>query len=217
MSHFFPWVLRRWILNNFYKYEIHKNAHIGFAYIYPKHLVMKEGAQISHFNIAINLDEIVLQKNVLIDRSNWITGFPTRTISKFFQGEKERHSQLFIDQDSVVTKHHHFDCTNLIRIGRFVTIAGCNLQLLTHSVNVYTNKQESKSINIGDYCFISTKVIILGGTGLPAQSVLAAGAVLNKDFKNDNSFGLYVGIPAIRKKNICPETKYFSRHKRDVF
>ncbi len=212
-----PWALRRWLLVKVYHYEIASKSHIGFAYIYPKHLIMKDGAAIKHFNVAINLDEVILEKNALIDRSNWITGFPTNTNSKFFEEEENRRSALILGENSVITKKHHFDCTNVIQIGKYVTIAGYNSQFLTHSVNVYTNRQASKSIQIGDYCFISTRVVILGGTYLPSKSILAAGAVLNKGFEYDNPNGLYAGIPATRKKKIESDAKYFIRTERDVF
>ena len=214
---FLPWNIRRYILNKIYKYQIGKGCHIGLAYIYPKTLIMEDGSIIKHFNIAINLDSIILKKNALIDRSNWITGFPTETNSAFFKGEKERKSQLLMGENSVITKKHHFDCTNEIKIGNFATIAGYNSQFLTHSINPYSNRQESKPIQISDYSFISTNVIVLGGSYLPPKSILGAGAVLNKNYAHNADHGLYVGVPAYRKKEIDKDALYFKRKKRDVF
>lgn len=214
---FFPWRLRRLILIHLYHYKIAKSAYIGIAYIYPRHLIMEDGAIIKHFNIAINLDEIILKQNALIDRSNWITGYPTGTKSKFFEDERERHSILILGEHSVITKKHYLDCTNVVNIGKYVTVAGYSSQFLTHSVNIYSNRQGSKPISIGDYCFISTRTIILGGTSLPNKSVLGAGAVLNRDYSNDSPFGLYVGVPAFRKTDIDSKALYFQRKIRDVF
>lgn len=211
-----PWQLRRIILIHCYHYKIAKTAHIGIAYIYPKHLRMDDKATIKNFNIAINLDTIILEKNSLIDRNNWITGFPIGTNSPFFQQEKNRISSLILQENSVITKKHHFDCTNTISIGKYTTIAGYNSQFLTHSVNIYTNKQESKPIHIGNYSFISTNVTVLGGSNIPNYSVVGAGAVLNKDYSTDAPFGLYTGIPALRKKEINKKALYFYRKQRDV-
>lgn len=216
ISLFLPWVIRRFLLVHYFKYDIASDARIGFAYVFPKHLVMKSGSVIKHFNVAINLDEIILERNALIDRSNWITGFPTGTDSPFFKAEVERKSLLCLGANSVITKKHHFDCTNKIEIGQYVTIAGYNSQFLTHSVNVYTNHQGSKPISIGDYCFVSTRVTILGGASLPSKSVLGAGALLNNDYKSDAELGLYTGVPAKRKKNIIESALYFCRVERDV-
>ena len=213
---FLPWKLKRIVLQHVFGYKISPSAHIGFAYVYPKHLRMESGAVIKHLNVVINLDDVIMEENALIDRSNWITGYPTGTDSDFFKSEQDRKSQLVLGANSVITKNHHFDCTNQITIGKFVTIAGYSSQFLTHSVNLYTNSQGSRQITIGDYCFISTRVIILGGTSLPQKSVLAAGAVLNKSFCDDEPYGLYAGVPAKRQKDIDKTAKYFYRTNRDV-
>ena len=204
-----PWPLKKKILRTFYKYQIHDNAHIGLSYIFPKKLVMKEGASIGHFNTAIHLDYMFLGKNATIARSNWITGFPTGTTSKHFSHHKKRKSELILGNESAITKKHHLDCTNSIKIGEYTTIAGYNSQFLTHSIDIYEGRQNSKPISIGDYCFISTSVVILGGASLPSYSVLAAGGVLNKPY-NEN-YTLYAGVPARSIKEIPHEAKYFNR------
>ena len=173
-----PWRIKRWILNRFYKYDLHPKAHIGLSYIFPKHLVMEEGAVIGHLNVAIHLDNMVIGKNSSIARFNWITCFPTGTDSRHFSHQIDRVSRLIIGEESAITKQHHIDCTNSIVIGKFVTIAGYASQFLTHSIDVYEGRQDSHPITIGDYVFVATGVRILGGAELPAHSVLAAGAVL---------------------------------------
>ncbi|MGN1256151.1 MAG: acyltransferase, partial [Bacteroidaceae bacterium] len=182
---------------------------------YPKYLKLDEGASIGHFTVAVNLDRMVLGKNVHIGRSNWITGFPTQTESKHFAHDEARRSELIIDDESAITKHHHIDCTNSIHIGHHVTIAGYYSQLLTHSIDVYAGRQDSHPISIGDYCFVSTGVKILGGATLPEHSVLAAGAVLNKPM--EESYSLYGGVPAKRIKGIPKEAKYMNREKGFVY
>ena len=54
---FLPWAIRRRLLNIFYHYKIHPKAKIGLSYIYPKHLIMEEGAYIGHLNVAIHLED----------------------------------------------------------------------------------------------------------------------------------------------------------------
>lgn len=158
-----PWKMKRFVLVKYFHYDIHPSAHIGLSYIFPAHLVMEENAAIGSLNVAIHLDRMVMGKNSSISRSNWITGFPTGTDSKHFVHQADRKSELIIGEESAITKHHHIDCTNLIKIGRFVTIAGYYSQLLTHSIDVYEGRQSSKPIVIGDYCFVSINVKILGG------------------------------------------------------
>lgn len=204
-----PWKLRRLILNRFYHYNIHPKARIGFSYIYPKHLVMEEGATIGHLNVAVHLNMIKMGRNSIISRGNWITGFPTGTDSKHFSHNKERKSELIMGKESAITKEHHIDCTDIICIGDFVTIAGYRSQLLTHSIDLYEGRQDCKQITIGNYCFVSTGVKILGGSELPDYSVLGAGAVLNK--KYTEKYKLYAGVPARPFKEMDHNAKYFKR------
>lgn len=206
---FLPWKIRRRVLELGYGYKIHPKSHIGFSYVYPRYLQLDEGATISHFNIAIHLDKLVLGKNSSIGRQNWITGFPTKTDAIPFSHDLQRKSELIMGKETAITQKHYIDCTNSIHIGDYVTIAGFRSQLLTHSIDVYESRQHSHPIVIGDYCFVSTGVIILGGAVLPAKSVLAAGAVLAKAFGEE--WTLYAGVPAKAKKKIDTSAKYFNR------
>lgn len=204
-----PWPLKRFILIRIFKYEIHSSARIGLSWIYPKKLVMCADSEIGHFNVAVHLDLISIGKYSSIARGNWITGFPTNTKSKHFSHQKDRKSHLIIGEHSAITKKHHIDCTNLVKIGNFVTVAGYSSQFLTHSINIELNIQDSKPITIGDYCFVGTSSIILGGANLPSFSVLGANSLLNKSFSLP--YRLYGGNPAREIKELPKEYKYFNR------
>lgn len=210
-----PWFIKKRILRTFYKYKIHNNTYIGLSYIFPKKLVMEEGSTINHFNTAIHLDYMYLGKNSSIGRNNWITGFPSGTKSKHFSHQTDRKSELILGDESAITKSHHIDCTNSIVIGKFVTIAGYGSQFLTHSIDIYEGRQHSKPIYIGDYSFVGTSVIILGGASLPAYCVIGAGTVLNKTF--NQSYALYAGIPAKFIKTLPDNAKYFNRQQGFVY
>jgi acetyltransferase-like isoleucine patch superfamily enzyme len=203
-----PWGLKRRFLQRFYGYEIDPTARIGLAWVYPKHLKMGKKTHIDHFTVAIRLDSIELGDYATILRNNWITGFPSGQ-SKHFAHQKDRHPRLIVGEHSAITKNHHLDCTQEIKIGRFTTIAGYQSQFLTHSIDIVAGRQHSEPIEIGDYCFVSTRCIVLGGARLPSQSVLAAGAVLNKAF--DVPFALYGGVPAQFIKEIPKDARYFTR------
>jgi acetyltransferase-like isoleucine patch superfamily enzyme len=206
---FFPWFIRRKLLIKFWGYKIHPNAKIGLSYVYPKYLEMEEGAKINHFTVAINLDSIFLGYKSSIGRGNWITGFPANTASSHFKHQKNRESKLIIGMHSAITKNHHIDCTNTVQIGNFVTVAGYNSQFLTHSINIYEARQDSMPIRIGDYCFVGTNSVILGGSNLPDYSVLGAKSLLNKKF--EVPYSLYAGVPALTVKDLDKNAKYFQR------
>ncbi len=205
-----PWRLKRWFLVRFFGYKIDPTARIGFAWVFPKMLTMESGSKIGHLTIAIHLDRINMGHDSSIGRSNWITGFPTSGKSLHFTHQHEtRKSELLLGNHSAITKHHHIDCTNSIIIGKFVTVAGYYSQLLTHSIDIEAGIQDSYPIRIGDYCFIGTNSVILGGARLPAYSVLGAKSLLNKAF--DQEYALYAGAPATFIKTLNKEAKYFSR------
>ena len=210
-----PWPLRRRALQRWFKYDIHPTAYIGLAWIYPKKLIMGEGSKIDHFTVAIHLDRIELQKKAKIGRSNWISGFPTNTNSPHFKHHTERRSELILGESAAVTKNHHLDCTDLIHIGRFTTVAGYNSQFLTHSIDVMESRQGAAPIIIGEYAFVGTNVVILGGAVLPARTVLGAKSLLNK--KHTKEWMLYGGVPAKEIKSISSNAKYFTRPEGFVY
>ncbi len=204
-----PWKLRRYILVKVMKYDIHPTARLGLAWVFPKYLYMAQNSKIDHFTVAIHLDRIWLGENTRIGRSNWITGFPTKTQSKHFAHQKDRKSELIVHEQSSITKNHHIDCTNTIEIGKFSTIAGYNTQLLTHSIDIHEGRQSSKPVYIGDFCFVGTSCVILGGAILPSYCTLGAMSLLNKAYTDE--YKLYAGSPAVPIKSLSKDAKYFLR------
>lgn len=208
---FLPWTIRRYILNKFYHYQIHPTAHIGLSYIYPKQLIMGEGARIGHLNVAIHLELIQMDKNCSISQKNWITGFPLSNKSNF-QDFPDRKPYLIMKEDSSITKQHHIDCTDMVIVGELTTIAGYGTQILSHSFSLEKNSQACAPIQIGHHCWVGTRSVILPGAVLPPQSVLGAGAVLKKKFTE--SFVLYGGVPAKFIKKMDETYEFFHRTYR---
>ena len=204
-----PWSLRRRALVKWFGYDIHPSARIGLSWVFPRQLVMAAGAKIEHFTVAIHLDRIVMSKQAKIGRGNWITGFPVKNGSSHFKHQPERQAELRMGEFSAITKYHHVDCTSLIEIGRYSTVAGYHSQLLTHSIDVFENRQDSAPIYIGEYSFIGTNVVILGNSSLPSRSVLGAKSLLNKKYSDE--WMLYGGVPAKAIQKIPANAKYFTR------
>ncbi len=68
LTFFLPWPLRRRALNKWYGFKIKKGAYIGLAWVFPRNLIMEEGAQIDHFTVAIHIDSIIMEKKTFIGR-----------------------------------------------------------------------------------------------------------------------------------------------------
>jgi acetyltransferase-like isoleucine patch superfamily enzyme len=208
VSFLLPWAARRRFLEAQFGYTIHPKSRIGFAWIFPERLIMEEGATIGDLTLCKNISLLHLGAHSSIGRGNWITGFPAGP-SRHFAEETERQPQLIVGEHSSITHRHLIDCTNTVTIGKFTTFAGFQSQILTHSIDLERNRQTSAPVQIGDYCFVGTNSVLLGGSALPDYCVLGAKSLLNKSFNETHQ--LYAGVPARPVQQLSPELPYFRR------
>ena len=203
-----PWGLRRAFLEKQFGYSIHASSHIGFAWVFPRKLVMEEGSRIGHLTLCKNIDLLHLGAHAIVGQLNWITGFPSGP-SRHFAHQPERRPELIVERHAGISSRHLIDCTASVRIGAFATIGGFRSQLLTHSIDFNAGRQTAEPIEIGEYSFTGTNSVVLGGSVLPHHSVLGAQSLLNK--KWDEPYRLYAGVPAKPIKELSPELEYFRR------
>jgi acetyltransferase-like isoleucine patch superfamily enzyme len=210
---FLPWRLKRWLMIKIFGYKIHPNSRIGYSWVFPGMLILDDGAFIDSLCVFIHLDSCLLQEKAYVGRMNWITGHSSSG-TKFYLRYKNRTPRLILNAHSTITRGHHIDCSDLVSIGRFSTIAGYNSQILTHSINIDRGEQSVGSVEIGDYCFVGTRSIILPGSSLPSYCVLAAGAVLCSKYTQE--YMVYAGVPARPVKGLRRDAKYFTRLTGEV-
>ncbi|MGI9113636.1 MAG: hypothetical protein DLM52_03685 [Chthoniobacterales bacterium] len=203
-----PWNLRRTFLERQFGFQIHPTARIGLAWIFPSRLIMEEGSSIGDLTVAKNLDLLHLKTGATIGRGNWITGFPLGD-SPHFAGETDRRPELILGEHSAITNRHLLDCTSSISIGAFTTVAGFASQFISHSIDIKLNRQASRPISIGSYCFVGTNCVVLGGAALPDYCVLGAKSLLNKTLTQTHR--LYGGVPARELQTLAPDCGYFTR------
>jgi acetyltransferase-like isoleucine patch superfamily enzyme len=175
---------------------------------------MGPGTRIGSLNVIKGMNILHLQENARIGNLNWISGLPTTTDKHFLQNKKRR-PQLIMGAESAITHRHLIDCTDTVSIGKYSTLGGWYSQILTHSIDVESNRQDAQPVKIGDYCFIGTRAILLKGACLPDNSLLAAGAVLNDSFSEP--FTIFGGVPAKRIGSIDKAAKYMHRSEGFVF
>ncbi len=208
ISMLMPWVLKRLFLQLLCGYKLHKTAHIGFAYVSAENVVMGPGASIGHFSVCKGLSTLHIGEFALIGKANWISAHPSGG-ARYYEDDIERRPDLVMGPHSAITHLHLLDCTAAITIGRFTTLAGYNSQLLSHSINIEKSRQEALPITIGDYCFIGTQTVILGGSRLPSFSLLTAKSLLRTQFTD--SYWIYGGVPAEPIKPANVNGRYFLR------
>jgi acetyltransferase-like isoleucine patch superfamily enzyme len=214
LSVLLPWPARRRLLEAFFDYSIHPTSRIGFAWICPRRLIMEEGSRIGHLTFCKNIDLLHLGAHALIGQLNWITGFPLGA-SRHFAHQPNRQPELVLGAHAGISSRHLIDCTARVQVGAFATLAGFRSQIITHSIDLKAGRQSSEPIDIGDYSFVGTDSVILGGGSLPHHSVLAAKSLLNK--KWEAPFYLYAGVPAKPLRELSPEIEYFRRKEGFVW
>lgn len=209
----FPWFIRRRLLNLFFNYQISSNSKVGRSFFAAKYLFIGDGVQIGSMNFFINLDQCVLEGGVRIGSRNRVTGGVAHGVAAS-DSVTLRDRSFRMGVHSALTHDHKIDCSESVNIGKFTTIAGWNSQFITHGINVETNSQEYRSINIGDYCLVGSRSLILAGSKLDDRCILGAGAVLCKNFSATNI--VIAGIPPKIIGKTSKDHPYFSRKKGAV-
>jgi acetyltransferase-like isoleucine patch superfamily enzyme len=206
ISFLLPWPLRRRFLIAAFGYAIDPTSRIGLAWVMPERLIMEPHSTIGTLTVCKGLKFLHLKQNSLIGRANWITGSP---LGDHYAHQHDRRPELILGEHSAITNRHLIDCTNSVTIGAFTTFAGFRSQILTHSIDLENCRQSSAPVTIGDYSFIGTDCVLLGGSSLPDHSVLGAKSLLNKEYSEP--FWLYAGNPARPVNRISADMGYFKR------
>jgi acetyltransferase-like isoleucine patch superfamily enzyme len=204
-----PWPLRRWLLNGLCHYSIARDARIGFSIVGCSSLHMGAASRIGHFNVVKGI-RVELGECACIGDFNWISGLSLHD-SRHFREEAERQPALRVDRHAALTSRHYLDCSNLVHIAEFATVAGTRSQLLTHAIDFKRNRQVSAPVRIGRYCFVGTGCVVLKGARLPDYSILAANSCLSRGF--EETFSLYSGVPATHVKSLDRAALYFHREQ----
>lgn len=201
-------------MSHFLRHEIDRTATIGKSIILAKKLRMGPHSRIHNGVFCRKIDLLDMGEDSGIGNFTFITGHSTSDKITYAH-VKDRRCELVLRRSSGITSRHYVDCSGGIYVGEFTTVAGIRSQLLTHSIDVYNNRQDARPIIIGQYCFVGTGCILLPGSVLPDYSILGAGSVLTKAMSEAGC--VYGGIPArIKKKLIVDTIPYFHRVKHFV-
>ncbi len=101
---------------------------------------------------------------------------------------------LHIGDDSIIGNDAFLDGRHSIKIGNHVDIASeVMIYNSEHDINSEDFHAVTGAVEIGDFCFIGPRVIILPGVKLGKGAVVAAGAVVTKDV---SPFVIVGGVPA---------------------
>lgn len=209
LSLLLPWSLRRRLLNRVLGYEIDPAARIGFSWTFPRKLIMGPGARIGHLNVVRSLEEIRMDRYSLIGQMNWFTDNLADGEPGSSDHLKARRARFHLGEFAAVTSRHYFDCSDSVEIHERTVIGGYRSQFLTHSYDFGALVQDCLPISIGPNSFVGTNCLLLGGSTLPPDSMLAGGSVLVNE--ENEPFALYAGNPARKKKVLDRDLAFFNR------
>lgn len=122
--------------------------------------------------------------------------------ARFFQPKN-----LVIGEDTIIGDHCFLDGRASLKIGSHVAIASHVLIYNSqHNIQSEDFRAIEKPVEIGDYCFIGARAIILPGVKIGRGAVVGAGAVVTKDVA---PMTVVVGVPAQEiKKRKVKELRY---------
>lgn len=186
--------------------RVAKDTVVGISLIDASRIELGPNSVVGHFSMIRNLDALVLEQDARIGTFNWIFGARG---TRHFSERPDRSSTLALAKGASVTSRHILDCTDRIEIGTFATVAGFRSQILTHSIDVVSNRQDCGPVVIGPYSFIGTGAILLKGAQFPAKSVLAAGSVFSA--RSGEEGQIYSGVPAKPVKALPVDAAYMQR------
>lgn len=170
---------------------------------------MADRSGINRWNLIKGMKRVRLSECATIGRNNMISA--NRAYARIAGG-----ARLELGDHAYLTSRHSVDASGSLIIGDYSALAGFGTQVLTHSIDLSRDAQTAYPIVIGERSFIGAKCLLLGGSRLPARSVLAAGSVLTDAERTEQ--GLWAGVPARFKTAI--EGRWFDREvgeTRDIY
>jgi acetyltransferase-like isoleucine patch superfamily enzyme len=109
-----------------------------------------------------------------------------------------------IGSGSVIVASHKIDFTDKVIFGKRVILGGRNSSLWTH------NRQHTKSIIIGDNCYLGSEIRITPGGEIAANCIVGIGSIVTKKFTEQ--FNLIAGVPAKIIKPLSEEDMSLLNH-----
>ncbi len=196
-----PSALKIPIYRRAFGFKIGRDAHIGWSLLDVDHLELADGARIGHGNLLIRTRSVALGEGAEIGFLNVLRGGEEirldayATVMRFNvlnsipdnDADGPTDPRLTLGAGAYVVSGHRLDFTTRISLGKNVIVAGRNSSLWTH------NRQATRPIHIGDFCYLGSEVRIAPGAVLGDWSILAMGAVLSGEAAPRTVHG---GIPA---------------------
>lgn len=188
-------------------WDIHPTAHLGRSVVVVRRLTMGAGAVIGSLNVIRDLEELRMGEGASIATRNWVTGFPLST--GYFPDSPERWPSLVLGERAMLTVAHDIDCSDRVVIGDHGAVAGFRCAILTHSLNLVTDRFVTGPVEVGHHAAVMSGCTLMSGTTVPPRSIVSAGSVVNTRLSGELTF--YRGNPAEAVRRLPATLRYFHR------
>ncbi len=104
----------------------------------------------------------------------------------------------------MIAASHKIDFTDRVEFGKRVILGGRNSSL-------WTQRQMTKPITIGDYSYLGSEIRIAPGGNIPEKCIVGMGSVVTKNFENQNK--LIAGMPATEIRELDEDGLFLTGRK----
>ncbi len=218
-----PPPLKPMIYRRVFGFDIAKGAHIGLSLLDVDELKLAPGARIGHGNVFYRTHRVQLDENAQVGTLNLVRGGDEVVLGRYAtvlrfnvlnsipdnDAAGPTDPRLLLAPGAYVVSGHRLDFTDRIRIGKNTIVAGRNSSLWTH------NRQETRPIEVGDFCYLGSEVRVAPGAALGDHSILGMGGVLSGEHAPRQVLG---GVPAkpIRATNDKDEATLARKTRDDI-
>jgi len=193
-------------------WDIHPTAYIGRSLVQVRKVTMGPYSTIGALNVLRDVDELRMAEGANLAARNRIIGIPLG--AAIFRDQPNRDPSLVMGPYSIITVGPEIDLADRVELGTQAAIAGFRSAILTHSLNLLTDRFVTGKVTLGDYGVLMSGCTMQNGTRVPAYSVVSAGSVIAT--KLNKEYTLYRGNPAEAVRDLPPSLGFFKRTGRQA-
>lgn len=190
-------------------HRVHSTARVGPIIVLgcPRVEIGRD-AVIGPLNVLRSMRRIHLGDQFLMGQLNYISA------AREFQAFDEEAGVLTTGTLAVITNRHYLDSSGIIELGTRVIVGGTRVIMQTHEADLSTCTQVAGRITLAEGSMVATGCLLLKGSFLPRNSMLAAGSLL-RGTAGEQEKHLYAGRPAAPVREL-PPMHYWIRDTNDM-
>jgi acetyltransferase-like isoleucine patch superfamily enzyme len=203
----------------FFGYKIGRRVRLGFSVIDAVECTIEDDVSIGHLNVFTGTQKLSIGDHTRIGVLNIFRGGQEIRIGRYCDilrlneinsipepdAINEIDPRFILGDGSVLAASHKIDFTDRVEFGKCVILGGRNSSLWTH------NRQMTKRIKIGDYCYLGSESRVAPGASIPEKCIVGMGSVVTKSF--DRAYYLIAGVPAAEVRELEEDGLFLTERK----